>query len=118
MVIVTARRISAVILALVLVLGPAGGGWYASMAGAKVAVVTVSGNSHSPGSCDHCGANGGLPGGLCSSGAFCSSPAITPVGQFVPERPSAAQAVFYKPHHLMGRAQAPDPYPPRSNILS
>jgi hypothetical protein len=118
MVIATVRRISAVILALVLVLGPAGGGLYASMAGAKAAVVTVSGNSHSPGNCDHCGGKEGLPAAPCSSGAFCSSPAITPVDQFVPEQPSAAHAVFYKPTHLMGRALAPDPYPPRSTILS
>jgi len=118
MVIATVRRISAVILALVLVLGPASGGLYASMAGAKAAVVSVSGNSHSPGNCDHCGGKGGLPAGPCSLGAFCSSPAIAPVDQFVPEQPSAALAVFPKPNHLTGRAQAPDPYPPRCTILS
>jgi len=118
MVIATVRRISAVILALALVLGPAGGGLCASLAGAKAAVVTVSDNSHSPGNCDHCGAKGAVPAGLCSSGAFCNSPAIPPVDQFVPEQPSAAHAVFSKPTHLTGRAQAPDPYPPRSTILS
>ncbi|MEH2506700.1 hypothetical protein V1290_005511 [Bradyrhizobium sp. AZCC 1578] len=114
----TVRRFFALILALALVFGPAGGGLYASLAGAKAAVVTVSDNSHSPGNCDHCGAKGGLPAGLCALGAFCSSPAITPVDQFVPEQPSAAHAVFSKPNHLTGRAQAPDPYPPRSTILS
>jgi len=114
----TVRRISALILALALVFGPAGGGVYASLGGAKAAVLTVSGNSHSPGNCDHCGAKGGVPVGLCSSGAFCSSPAITPVDHFAPERPSAAQAVFYKPNQLTGRADAPDPYPPRFTILS
>lgn len=118
MVIATVRRISAVILALALVLGPAGGGLYASLAGAKAAVVTISGNSHSPGNCDHCDAKGGLPAGLCSSGTFCSSPAITPVEHFVPEQPLAAEPVLYEPNHLSGRAQAPDPYPPRSTILS
>jgi hypothetical protein len=115
MVIDTVRRISAVILALALVFGPAGGGVYASLGGVKAAVMVASGDSHSPGNCNDCGAGkGGIPAGLCSSVAFCSGFAITPAGHFTPERLPAGRALAYEAHYLTGRADAPDPYPPRS----
>lgn len=119
MVIDTVRRISAVILALALVFGPAGGGAYASLGGLKAAVMTASSDSHSPGKCNDCGAGkGGISAGLCSSAAFCSGFAIPPVSHLVPERLLAGRALAYEAHHLTGRAQAPDPYPPRVTILS
>jgi hypothetical protein len=117
-VIETVRRISAVILTLVLVLGPAGCGVYASLGGVNAAVITVSGDGHSHGKCGDCGANGAVPAAPCSSGAFCGGFAVPAVSHFMPEPLSADQAPAYEPHHLTGRADAPDPYPPRSTILS
>jgi hypothetical protein len=88
------------------------------LGGVNAAVITVSGDGHAPGKCDDCGANGAVPTGLCSPGAFCSGFAVPAVSLFVPEPLPAYQAPAYEPHHLTGRADAPDPYPPRSTILS
>lgn len=119
MVIGTVRRISALFLTLALVLGPAMGGAYASLGIGKATVITVSGDSHSPGKCNDCGSSkGGMPAGLCSPGTFCGAFAIPPVSHFVPERRPSRQALLFEHHYLIGRADAPDPYPPRPTILS
>lgn len=114
----TIRRVFAVILTLALVFGPAVGTAYASLGGAKAAVMTASGDGHSYGKCDDCGAKGGVPAGPCSPEAFCGSPAIAPVTHFLSEELPTYRAIAYQPSHLVGRAEAPDPYPPRSSILS
>jgi len=113
------RRIAAVLLTLVFVFGPVANGVYAFSMGAKM-TVTASSDAHSPSKCDDCGAaKGRMPAGTCSAASYCSGPTTFP---------SANNAVFgplpgnmlapYDARHLTGSADAPDPYPPRTIILS
>ena len=113
-----ARRISAALLTLALVFGPAAMGVHASSMGAKIAVA-ASNDTHSPGKCDDCGAaKAGISAGVCSVVTCSGISAI----------PSSEQAVFdwlpaetfgpYDPRHRAGHADPPDPYPPRLTILS
>lgn len=112
-----AHRISAILVTLALVFGPAATGAYASSMGAEMAVAAAS-EMHSPGKCSDCGASKTtMSGGVCSV-AFCSGFTAFPV---------AGGAVFdwvadslrsYSTRDIAGRVIPPDPYPPRFTILN
>ena len=109
------RRISAVVLALALAMGPAMYSVHASAMTAKMAVAASS-DMHSPGKCDHCVAGkAGLSVNACSG--FCSGLTAfsstdnavvfdqLPIDLFGP----------FGARKISGHADPPDPYPPRSS---
>lgn len=114
----TARRISALLVALALVFGPAGVGVNASSMSAKMAAVAVSGDMHSPGKCSDCGASKATMSGAVCSAAFCGGFIAFPVASHGGLDWVSADAPRYDVRHLAGRVNPPDPYPPRPTILS
>ena len=110
------RRISAVVLALALAMGPAMYSVHSSAMTAKMAVAASS-DVHSPGTCDDCGGNkAGVPVGACSmycSGMIAVSPGVPIFDTLLVETPGHVAA-----RGMTGLATPPDPYPPRPSILS
>src|SRR5712692_1697901 len=111
------RRISMVLVALALAFGPGGNGVYASSMGAKMAMAASS-DAYSPSKCGDCGATkAGMLAGACSV-AYCSGlTAFSFAASGIFDWPPADTLPFGDTRHLTGRADAPDPYPPRPTIL-
>ena len=113
----TVRRIAAILLTLALALGPGMSGAFASPENGKAAVM-MSSDMHSSGKCNDCdGGKAGMPGATCT--ISCSGIMVFPPGTMaaVP-LPKAATVDFVAASHMTGRNIPPDPYPPRSTILS
>jgi hypothetical protein len=112
------RRISAVLLTLVLVLGPPAGGLHVSAMDAEMAVTALS-DSHTPSNCDDCcGGKTSTPLSMCSA-TYCSGMTALPSSGGAEFHRLAVNArASYETHHLTGRTDAPDPYPPKFAILS
>lgn len=113
-----ACRIAAILVALNLAFGPAGVGVYASPMAAKMTAATASSDTHSPSKCSDCGATKStMSGGVCSA-AFCSGFIAFLATGHVGLDSVSADRPRYDARHLAGRVNPPDPYPPRSTILS
>ena len=109
-------RLSAVVLILALAIGPAGSGMLMSSMTGKMATISLS-DTQPMGPCKDCGGSkNGVPVGACSmhcTGMAAVSPELTSVGDV----PAGKQEYRTRPV-LAGRYFPPDPYPPRSIVLS
>lgn len=113
----TVRRIAAILLSLALALGPGMSGAFASPENGKAAVM-MSSDMHSFGKCNDCdGGKAAMPVATCS--ISCSGIMAFPPGTMtvVPLLETAAVGFVTAPN-MTGRNIPPDPYPPRSTILS
>jgi hypothetical protein len=119
MLVETVRRISTLLVTLALVFGPAVNSVYAASMGAKMAVAASS-DVHSPSKCDDCGAaKAGMSVGMCSAASYCGGLTAFPsTGNAVFEPLPVGTLAPYNTRHMTGRADAPDPYPPKPTILS
>ncbi len=110
------RRMSAALLSLALVFGPAAYSVHASGMDAKM-IMTMSSDMHSTGACDDCDGNqAGVPAGACSmccSGVTAVSPSVAEFARLPIEAHGHAFARV-----MTGLDGPPDPYPPRSTVLS
>lgn len=108
------RRLFAILLSLTL--GPAVNDVHASSMGTKMAMICLSG-AHAQGNCYDCPASkSGLPLGACS--ACCIGvPAVSPEVAAIDSLPTEAQG-YLTPSLLADHHIPPDPYPPRSTVLS
>lgn len=113
-----ARRLSAIVVTLTLVFGPAAGGAYASSMGAKMAMAAAS-DTHSPADCSDFGATKAtMSGGVCSV-AFCSGfTAFLVAGHAIFDWMPAGKLRPYGTCDIAGTVNPPDPYPPRPTILN
>ena len=112
------RRIAAVAVSLALVLGPAAGGVYAASMGATM-VSTATTDAHSTGACNDCGTTkSGMSVAACVA-TYCSSlTAFSTDTKFTFEVLSADTFASSGAGHVSGRAEAPEPYPPKAIILN
>jgi hypothetical protein len=113
------RLISAVLLTLALVVGPVTSGIHSVSMGAKMAMAASS-DAHSPSKCDDCdAAKAGMSVGMCSAASYCSGLAAFPSTENTVFAPlPVGTLAHYDTGHMAGRADAPDPYPPKPTILS
>lgn len=79
--------------------------------------IVTSADQTMPGSCDHCGGNekamttaACAAFGTCVQGVISSVDGLTARGETVP--------YTYSTEHISGFQGAPDPFPPRSDILA
>jgi len=109
------RRVLALVLALALVAGLATYDAHASSMNRQMVTATACDMSM-PGGCNGCGDDRGMPSGACFT--FCGGViALLPSG--VTE--TIATSVTPPPGpvaSMSGRAGSPDPYPPKSSVLS
>jgi len=110
------RPLLAVLLTLSLTLGPAVNGVHASSMGAKMAMISLS-DADAQGNCNDCPeSKSGLPLGSCSvccTGVAAVSADVAAI-DFLP-----GETQRYLPSNLLpDRHVPPDPYPPRSTVLS
>lgn len=112
------RRISGLLVALALIVGPGMSSVYAASMAAKM-TVAASSDMHSPGKCDDCGStNASMSVGMCSA-LYCSGFAAFPFSSHaVFDGMSADTHVPCDGRHIARRVNPPDPYPPRLTILS
>ncbi len=110
------RQISAILVTLTLVFGPAVSGANASVMGGKM---TAAASSDMPLKCGDCGmAKGATCVGMCSA-AFCGGLIIfTSAGNDLPDVQQLDTLAPYDARRMSGHISAPDPYPPRPTILS
>ncbi|MGH6947870.1 MAG: hypothetical protein ACREDZ_11120 [Kiloniellales bacterium] len=83
---------------------------------AKMMTAAAGEMSPSPGGCDGCGDDDGMPATLCIAlcgGTVAVLPSVAPLRVVAVERPTPL-VVRIDP----GRISSPDPYPPRPSILS
>lgn len=110
------RRISAALLSLTLVMGPAMYAIHAPALSTKMAVAASS-DMHLPGKCDDCGGNkAGMPIGTCSmacNGMIAVSPDVPVLDALLVETHGHVAA-----RGMTGLVAPPDPYPPRPTVLS
>ena len=108
-----ARCISALLLVLALVVGSVTQGVQASDMALKMATATM--DMPMPGGCNGC--SGDDPGMLAACSAVCGIAAVLPlvptVAGAISVAPPAARAIS-----VAGLHGPPDPYPPKSSILS
>ncbi len=109
-------RLSTMLLILSLMLGPAGSSMRAASMIAKMAPVALSA-THAPGNCNDCaGGKNGVPVNACS--VYCTGMvAISPDVATIDDVPAEAGR-YLTPRLLAGHHVFPDPYPPRSVVLS
>lgn len=111
------RRIAALMVTLALIFGPGFDGAYAASMHATMASMS-NGDMHSGGPCGGCGtAKAGMPVSSCSGACSCWA-AFPPDGNFTFGALAAKIFVVGGARHISGRADAPDPYPPRTTDLS
>ena len=110
------RRIFAALVSVALMLGPAGYSAQAASMSAK-AVMAMSSDMHSPAKCDDCGGNkAGVPAGACALN--CSGiVAVSPGAAAFVSVPDETHGAVFAPI-MIGLDTPPDPYPPRSTVLS
>jgi len=110
------RPLLAVVLTLSLTVGPAVNAVHASSMGAKMAVISLS-DADAQGNCNDCPeSKSGLPPGACSVCCTGVSAVSADVGA-IDFRSGEAQR--YLPSSLLPDHHIPpDPYPPRSTVLS
>lgn len=107
------RRIAAILLTVVLALGPGMSGVFAAPAHGK-AVVMMSSDMQSSGKCN--GGKAGMPTAACSIG--CSGIIAVMPGTVAAVPLSVTSVGYIVAADLTGRNVPPDPYPPRPAILS
>ncbi len=109
-------RLSAMLLILSLVLGPAGSGMRAASMIATMAPIALTA-THSPGNCNDCaGSKSGVLASACS--VYCAGVvAISPDVATIDDVPAEAGR-YLTSHPLAGHHVFPDPHPPRSVVLS
>ena len=112
------RRIAAVAVSLALILGPAAGGAYAASMGATM-VATTTIDAHSTGACSDCGTTkSGMSVAPCVA-SYCSGlTASSTDTKLAFEVLSADTFASSGAGHVSGRAEAPEPYPPKAIILN
>ncbi len=111
------RRIAVLLMAVALIFGPAVGGAYAASMDATIASV-ASADMHSSGMCGPCGTTkAGIPASSYLSAACCSLTAFPTNGNVVFNAPAESVLAKSDDHHMSGRADAPDPYPPRTTEI-
>jgi len=109
-------RLSAMLLVLALALGPAGSGMRVSSMTAKMATIALH-DTHPMGNCKDCGGSkSGVPVGACS--VHCTGmAAVSPELASIDDVPAGKQQ-YRARAVLTGHQVRPDPYPPRSIVLS
>ncbi|MBE0703043.1 MAG: hypothetical protein IH582_07715 [Afipia sp.] len=110
------RQFSAVVLILSLVLGTVGVGVRASSMNAKMASIALSDMS-GQGSCNDCaGSKSGVPVNVCSM--YCVGMAAVFPETVTIDGVAGEIRQYLTPRLLAGHHVSPDPYPPRSVVLS
>jgi len=113
----TIRRIAAVIVTLALFLGPVVSGAYAASMNATMTSM-ANGNMHPDGNCKDCGTQ---KGGMSASACFGACSGLTALSlerSVLFEVSANGSFIVSDARPISGRADAPDPYPPRTTDLS
>jgi len=111
------RRIAAVVVALALILGPAMSGAYAASMDQTMTSM-ASGNMHPDGNCKDCGTHQrGMSASACF-GACNGLAALSLQRSIVFEASANGSFTIGDAARISGRADAPDPYPPRTTDQS
>lgn len=112
------RRIAVFAVSLALLLGPAWGVAYAACTSTTMGSIVTS-DAHASGKCPDCGpTKSGMSAGACAT-AYCSGlTAFPPETKVSFDALPANMFLPGKARHVSGRAEAPDPYPPKTTILN
>ena len=111
------RRIAAFMVTLALMFGPGVNGAYAAAMDATMASV-ANGDTHSGGACGECGtAKAGISVSSCL-GACSGFTAVSPESNVLVEASANGSFATGDACHISGRADAPEPYPPRTTDLN
>jgi hypothetical protein len=109
-------RLSVALLILALVIGPAGSSMRMLSMTGQMATVALSGADAVGPHADCGGSKSGVPIGACSvhcAGMMAISPLLSLIDDVAP-----ATQEYHKHQILIGQRARPDPYPPRSIVLS